>query len=441
MSENDSLNHSDQPGSTPDGHSASEPQPEQRTALPDAGVAPLRAAALVAGAVVLVLVTAGATTLFDRAMSNTALARETTAEAIPTVSVLHPTAEKPDVELTLPGSLEAYKESSIYARTSGYLLRWTKDIGSPVKKGELLAVIDTPEVDQELIQARATRQQIAAQMELARISTVRWANLRKSDSVSAQEADQQLSSYKQAQASLAAADANIRRLEQMVSFKRVYAPFSGVLTRRNVDPGALITAGAAGQPLFDLAQVDTLRVFVNVPQAYAGYIKPGLQATIRLQEFPGQSFVGTVARSAESLDPATRTLRTEVDVPNPGGRLLPGAFAQVSFSVGADVQRMTVPVNAMLFRSQGAQVAVVGPDKRVQLRPLVIGRDYGNTLEVLGGLGLNDLIVVNPPDSLEQGQMVNTAQMVIAPSTPGTNANPPSAPPQPSKPTGKGKVS
>jgi membrane fusion protein, multidrug efflux system len=377
---------------------------------PELPPAPPRKALLLVGVALLVLLAAGGLTLLARASRGRALARETEVQAMPTVAVVHPLAEKPDLELVLPGSLQAFQESPIYARTNGYLLRWYKDMGSRVKKGELLAMIDTPEVDQELNQARATRQQISSQLELARISAERWENLRKTDSVSAQEADQQSSGYRQSQANLAAADANVRRLEELESFKNVYAPFSGVLTRRNVDPGALINAGAGGKELFDMAQVDTLRVYTSVPQAYAAYIRPGVKVTITLQEFPGKKFPGSVARTAEAIDPATRTLLTEVDVPNRDGQLLPGSFGEVHFAVGSNVQRLTVPVNAMLFRSQGPQAAVVGPDSRVELRPLSIGRDYGTSLEVLGGLSLSDRIVVNPPDSLEQGQQVRVTE-------------------------------
>jgi len=263
-----------------------------------------------------------------------------------------------------------------------------------------------------LNQTRAARLQIVAQMELAKISADRWENLRKTDSVSAQEADQQTSGYKQAQANLAAADANVRRLEQLEGFKEVYAPFTGVLTKRNVDPGALINAGAgaAGRELFDIARVDPLRVYTSVPQAYAPYIKIGAKTTVTLQEFPGQKFFGTVARTAEAIDPATRTLLTEVDVPNKDGRLLPGSFGEVHFAVSSGVNKVTIPVNTMLFRAEGPRVAVVGPDGKVQLRPINIGRDYGATLEILGGVSPTDQIVVNPSDSLEEGQQVNVAQ-------------------------------
>jgi membrane fusion protein, multidrug efflux system len=367
-------------------------------------------------AAVLLLLAAGAVgALLIRMHDDQVLAGETERESIPTVAVIHPTAEKPDEELVLPGSLQAYEESPIFARTNGYLLRWYKDIGSRINKGDLLADIDTPEVDQELLQARAARQQIVAQMDLAKINADRYVALRKTDSVSQEEADQQTSGYQQATANLAAADANVRRLEELEAFKHVYAPFSGVLTRRNVDPGALInagsTGGAAGKELFDMARVDPLRVYVNVPQAYAPFIKNGMEATVILQEFPGQKFKGTVARTAEAIDPTTRTLLTEVDVPNKDGRLLPGSFGEVHFKVATNVQKVTVPVNTMLFRQEGPRVAVVGSNNKVQLRPIAIGRDYGSTLEIVGGVGVEDQVVVNPADSLEEGQQVHVAPL------------------------------
>lgn len=383
---------------------------------PEVPPAPPRRALMVVGVALLLLILAGAVTLIARVSHEKALAKETEQQTVPTVAVVHPLAEKPDVELVLPGTLQAYAESPIYARTSGYLVRWYKDIGSRVSAGELLATIDAPEIDQELNQARATRQQIVAQLELAKISSERWENLRKSDSVSAQEADQQTSGYRQAQANLAAAEANVRRLEQLEGFKKVYAPFSGVITQRNVDPGALINAGAgaAGRELFDIARVNPLRVYTNVPQAYAPFIKVGSQTTVTLQEFPGERFLAEVERTAEAIDPNTRTLRTEVDVPNKSGRLLPGSFGEVHFAVGSNVNRVTVPVNAMLFRSEGPQLAVIGPDNKVQLRTISIGRDYGTTLEILAGVSPQDQIVINPSDSLEEGQVVN-----LAPPSPG----------------------
>ena len=370
---------------------------------------PRKALTIVAMALA-VLVLAGGFTLWDHTSHLRALANETERETVPTVAVVYPLSEAPDEDLVLPGSLQAYEESPIYARTNGYLVRWYKDIGSRVAKGELLAKIDTPEVDQELNQARAARQQILAQMDLAKISADRWDNLRKSDSVSAQEADQYASGYKQSQANLADADANVRRLEQLEGFKDVYAPFPGVITRRNVDPGALINAGAGGHELFDLARVDPLRVYTSVPQAYAPFIKAGAKAVVTLQEFPGQKFIGTVARTADAIDPATRTLNTEVDVPNKDGKLLPGSFGQVHFATGTSVPRITIPVNAMLFRAEGPRVAVVDKDNTVHLRPISIGRDFGATLEILGGLDVSDQIIINPSDSLDEGQKVRVAR-------------------------------
>ena len=378
----------------------------------DQGPNPAGRAKLLIGAALLVLITAGAVTFLNRKSETDALAKETEVVSVPTVAVVQPQAEPGNDELVLPGNLQAFIESPIFARTNGYLLRWYKDIGSKVEKGELLAAIDTPEVDQELSQARASREQIKAALGLAKISADRWANLLKSDSVSQQEADQQASGYQQALANLAAADANVRRLEELESFKNVYAPFSGVLTRRNVDPGALINSGAqaAGRELFDISRVDPLRVYVSVPQAYAPNIKVGMKANVTLQEFPGQKFVGTVVRTAEAIDLATRTLNTEVDVPNKDGKLLPGSFGQVHFATGTSVPRITIPVNAMLFRAEGPQVAVVDKDGKVHLRPISIGRDFGATLEILGGLEMSDQIIINPSDSLEEGQKVHVAK-------------------------------
>ena len=387
-----------------DGRQAAEITPPPK--LPPA---PPRKALMLIGIVLLLLVVGALITMLLRIRSSHVLADETQRESIPTVAVVHPTAEKPDEDLVLPGSLQPYEESPVYARTNGYLLRWYKDMGSRVKQGELLADIDTPEIDQELMQVRANRQQIVAAMDLAKINADRYVSLRKTDSVSQQESDQQSSGYQQAKANLDAADATVRRLEQLESFKHVYAPFSGVLTKRNVDPGALINAGGTGKELFDIAKVDPLRVYVSVPQNYAPAIKNGMEAWVTLQELAGEKFKGTVARTAESIDPMTRTLLTEVDVPNRDGRLLPGSFGEVHFRPGINAQKLTIPVNAMLFRQEGPQVAVVGSDGKVHLRPIAIGKDYGATLEILGGVEIDDRVIINPADSLEEGQQVNVA--------------------------------
>src|SRR5215831_9818025 len=370
---------------------------------------PAKKSGLLAMIVLAILMVAGAFALVRRITERGALAKETERLAIPTVSVSRPSAEPDADQLVLPAQLQAYVESAIYARTNGYLLRWNRDIGSHVTKGELLAEIDTPEVDQELSQAKAAQQQAEAQLQLAKSTAERWTNLRKTDSVSQQEADQQASAYTQAVANTAAAEANVRRLQQLESFKHVYAPISGVVTRRNTDVGAMITAGSSGtgKELFDVAQVDPLRVFVSVPQTNAPSIRAGLPAHIELREYPGQKFTGKVVRTADSIDPATRTLLTEIDVPNPDGRLLPGSYAEVHFAVPIQITRLSIPVNAVLFRPEGPRVAVVGSDHKVHLKAISIGRDYGTKVEILGGLDANDQIVVNPADSLEDGQQVN----------------------------------
>jgi RND family efflux transporter MFP subunit len=359
--------------------------------------------------VLAILLLAGGFTIARRLTERGALAKETEKLAVPTVGVTRPSTEPASDQLVLPAQLQAYVESAIYARTNGYLLRWTRDIGSHVNKGELLAEIDTPEVDQELSQAKAARQQTEAQLQLAKSTSERWINLRKTDSVSQQEADQQASGYAQAQANFAAADANVRRLQQLESFKRVYSPITGVVTRRNTDLGALITAGSSGQgkELFDVAQVDPLRVFVSVPQTNAPSIRSGLPAYIELREYPGQKFSGKVVRTADSIDPATRTLLTEIDVPNHDGHLLPGSYAEVHFAVPVQITRISVPVNVILFRPEGPRIAVVGADHKVHLKAVTIGRDFGTKVEILGGLEANDQIVLNPADSLEDGQEVN----------------------------------
>jgi len=377
---------------------------------PDLPALPARKALLIIAFVVIVLAVGGAISMFSRMRAARALEHETEIEAIPVVAVVHPSTEAPDEQLVLPASVQAYEESPIFARTNGYLLRWNKDIGSKVAEGELLADIDTPEIDQELMQARATRQQVAAQLDIAKISNERWQSLRKTETVSQQEADMQASNYQQAVANLAASDANVRRLEQMESFKHVYAPFSGVVTKRNVDPGALINAGSTGRPLFNVARVDPLRVFANVPQSYSSAIKVGMPAFLVLQEFSGHKFTGTIARTAEAIDPATRTLLTEVDVPNPDGKLLPGTFGELHFKAANNAPRLTIPVNAMLFRQEGPRVAVVGPDTKIHLRPIAIGRDYGASLEVLEGVTVEDRIVINPADSLQDGQTVRVSE-------------------------------
>lgn len=347
-----------------------------------------------------------------RVSERHALAKETEEIAVPSVEVVRPSVEPPQSELELPSTLQAYIESPIYARTTGYLERWYRDIGSKVKKGELLAEIETPEVDQELVQSRAARDQALEQLKLAQTSAKRWENLQKMDAVSQQETDERSSSSTQGEANLNAANANLRRLEQLESFKHIYAPFSGVITTRNTDIGALVNAGNGGanQELFVIAQIDPIRIYVNVPEADSPSIHKGVRVDIQVPELVGQHFAGSVVRTADAIDPATRTLNTEIDVPNPQGKLLPGSYAQVHLALNQQIQRLTVPTNALLFRAEGPRVAVVGAGSKVQLRPVSIGRDFGTAVEILSGLEPSDAIVLSPSDSLEEGQMVHVAQ-------------------------------
>jgi len=362
--------------------------------------------------VAIVLLASAAVAFALRLGEHRALAKETEALAVPSVVLVQPKAEPAQQDLTLPSTLQAYTESPIYARTSGYVARWYKDIGSQVKKGQLLADLETPEVDQELLQARAARGQAEAQMNLAKTSAQRWESLRKMDAVAQQETDEKSSGYTQGQAALASATANVRRLEQLESFKHIYAPFAGVITRRNTDIGALINAGNSGtnQELFVVAQINPIRVYVDVPEIYAPSVRQGVSATIELPSFPGQHFTGAVARSSDAIDPATRTLRTEIDVPNRDGRLFPGSYAQVHFGVNVAAVRLSVPVNTLLFRAEGPRAAVVGADGKIRLKSVTIGRDYGTEIEILGGLDPSESIVLNPGDSLEDGQAVNVVK-------------------------------
>jgi RND family efflux transporter MFP subunit len=300
-------------------------------------------------------------------------------------------------------------DSPIYARTNGYLKKWYSDIGSRVKQGDLLAEIETPEVDQQLSQARADLVTAQANLTLSGTTATRYQDLLKTDSVSKQEVDNAVGDLAAKKAIVQSSEANVKRLEDLESFKRVYAPFAGVITQRNVDPGTLINAGNGGaaKELFDLAQVDPLRVFVAVPESYAPSIHTGLPACLELAEFSGKKFCGKVARTADSIDPATRTLRTEVDVPNPTATLLPGAYAEVHFDVKMTGNRLSLPITGLLFRPEGTMAAVVGADDRIELKRVTIGRDFGTTVEILQGLDPADQIVDNPPDSMEAGQQVH----------------------------------
>lgn len=328
------------------------------------------------------------------------------------VAVVHATPSDGAGDIVLPGNVQAYLETPIYARTNGYLKKWYVDIGGRVKQGQLLADIDTPEIDQELRQMEAAQQQAQANLDLAKTTADRWVNLLKSDGVSQQEVDQNVEAYKAREADMLAAKANVQRLKDLQSFKEVVAPFNGVITARSVDVGALIQNGNT-QQLFRIAQTNLLRVYVAVPQSYSRSMVAGLSAELEIPEYPHRTFPGKVARTSGAIDLASRTLLTEVQVPNPTGEILPGAYATVLFHLKLVDPPLTIPGNTLLFRSQGTQVAIVTPRGTVHLQDINLGRDLGSSLEVLSGLNAGDTILLNPPDSISEGDAVEVTQTAV----------------------------
>jgi len=342
-----------------------------------------------------------------RVNAESSLVQTTEAAAIPSVRVTHPAAGAPLQELILPGNTQAFSDTPIYARTNGYLKRWYFDIGAHVKRGDLLAEIETPEIDKQLQQAHADLETAQANHGLAQSTAERWQALLKSDSVSKQETDEKIADLSAKKAIVDSNLSNVKRLEDLQSFQKVFAPFDGVLTARNTDVGALINAGAnaAGKELFHLAAIDTLRVFVAVPEVYSRAARPGATAALTADEFPNRTFQGTLVRTSNSIDPASHTLLTEIDVLNPGGDLLPGAYVSVHLKLPQTVRSVTIPSNSLLFRAEGLRVALVR-NGRAQLTPIKIGRDYGSVVEVVSGLQPADAVVLDPADSLASGTPV-----------------------------------
>ncbi len=371
----------------------------------------LRRARFVSVALVAMLVIGAIVVLVNRSFQARALENSTAMHAVQYVATTQPVSGGDGLPVTLPGTLQGVIESTLYARSSGYVLSWLKDIGASVKKGELLALIAAPEVDQQLRQAEAARTQAAASAALAKSTAERWQSLRERDAVTQQDFDERLSTYKQAQADLAAADANVSRLRSLQGFNRVTAPFDGVLTRRNVDIGDLVNAGngGAGQALFSVAQVDPLRLYVYVPQVYADQVKIGDAVTVSLAERAWAQFQGTIVRTARAIDPATRTLQGEIRVPNPNGALLAGAYVQALLPIKGDRAATVVPTNVLLFRPDGPRVAVVDAGGHVHLVPVKLGTDYGTSIEILRGLDIGNRIIINPADSLADGDVVELA--------------------------------
>jgi RND family efflux transporter MFP subunit len=391
-----------------------EPQVSDIVGRAGVGAAPprrrLTSPVLIAAGVAALLGTGIYAGIRHRAETEAGLSVATTAAAVPIVDVVNPRSDASDQELILPGQTMAFTDTPIYARTSGYLKRWYFDIGARVGQGQLLAQIETPELDAQLRQARADLETAQANSRLAGITAQRTANLLKSQSVSTQERDNAAGAYTADQAIVSSREAEVARLEELQSYENVYAPFDGEITARNTDVGALINAGA-GTPateLFHMTATKTLRILVAVPEVDFPTMQVGATPTLTLDEYPGQVFHGNLVRTNGAIDPASRTLLVEVDVDNAAGKLLPGAYAFVHFMLPGRAQSVTVPANALLFRSEGLRVGVVR-DGTVKLVPTTIGRDYGDRVEVLSGLQASDQIIVNPSDSLLDGAIVRLA--------------------------------
>lgn len=371
---------------------------------------PLRGLLLVALFAALVGAYVIYTGLTSRARASSSLERATLANSIPTVATVHPQVTSGAEEIELPGNMQPFVDTPIWARSSGYLKQWYADIGAHVKRGQLLAEIEAPELDHQLQQARAQLSTDQANLKLAQITADRYNHLFTTDSVSKQDVDNAVQAAAARTAEVTSAQANVSRLEQLVAYEKVYAPFDGVITARNVDVGALVNADAngSGKELFHLASNNTLRVYINVPEIYSHAAKPGVNAALTLAEFPGRQFHGVVERNAKAIDINSRTLLVEVDVKNPTGELLPGSYTSVHLKLRSKTEAVTVPTNTLLFRSEGLRVALVHQGK-VDLVPVTLGRDYGDKVEIVSGLHPRDAVIVNPNDSIVTGEPVRTA--------------------------------
>jgi RND family efflux transporter MFP subunit len=368
----------------------------------------VKRAKFTAGAIIGALVIGGIIVLIVRVFHASALAAEMEVHAKQYVTTITPKSGGDGLPLTLPGTLQGINEATVYARTNGYILRWVKDIGSSVKKGELLAEIATPEIDQELSQAIAAQQQAASSESLAKSTAERWKSLREKDAVTQQDLDERLSTYIQAQANLASAQANTARLRNLQNFNKVVAPFDGVLTSRNIDVGDLVDAGngGVGKALFTISQIDPLRLYVFVPQAYARQVKVGDEVTVSMAEHQGDEYKGTIARTARAIETATRTMQVEIRVPNPNDALIAGAYVQATLPIKQNGSAVIVPTNVLLFRPDGPVVATVDGAGKVHLSAVKLGTDFGSSVAVLSGLKADDRIVLNPADSLADGDVV-----------------------------------
>lgn len=355
----------------------------------------------------------------SRSHAENRLAQDTDTLAVPTVTVIHAEKSAPQQEIMIPGNVQPFSDAPIYARTNGYLQHWYVDIGAHAKKGQLLADIDTPEVDQQLQQARADLLTAEANHHIAQITANRYQDLLNTDSVAKQDVDNAMANMQATQTQVQAAQDNVKRLEDLQAFEKIYAPFNGVITARNVDIGDLINAGSGGpsQELFHISATDVLRVYVSVPQIYSSVTRPGIKAYLTLPEFPGRKFPGSLVRTANAISPASRTLLIEVDVNNSSGTLLPGAYAEVHIGIPGKASTYIVPIATLIFRSQGIQLATVDDGKQARLISVTLGRDFGTHVEVVSGVTDGDAIIMNPPDSLVDGEevRVNTEVQSSAP--------------------------
>lgn len=349
------------------------------------------------------LLTAGGVTIIRKQAEATALAADARKKGTHYAIVTHAEAGGAGQTIALPGTLLGQIESPISSRASGYVLRWTRDIGSSVKKGELLAEISSPETEQQIRQAVAAREQAVSAANLAKVTLERWKGLLDQRAVSQQEYDERRSAYEQAIANVGALEANIQRLKELLGFARILAPFDGVITRRNVNVGDLVEAGtSSSRPLFVLTQISTLRVYIYVPQAYSNGISAGQTVSLRQAELPGQKFDAKIVRTARAIDPASRSLQVEISVQNPGGSLLPGAYVEVSLPANHRAG-LVVPVNTLLLRGEGPRIAVVDDKGYVKLNPVELGKDFGSKVEILSGITVTDRLVLNPGDGLSDG--------------------------------------
>jgi RND family efflux transporter MFP subunit len=348
--------------------------------------------------------------IVSRSHADNVLAETAGSASTLTVSVVHPIAPEKGGDLALPGTIQAFNSAAIYARTSGYMNRWLVDIGDRVSAGQALAILDAPDLDQQLAQAKADYQTTLAQEALAKTTSVRWIGLRKSDAVSQQEADEKAGDYKAKAAAANASLANVKRLEAEKSFTILRAPFAGVVTSRSAQIGALVISGnAAAQPLFTVSDVRRMRIYVRVPQSYSGQVRDGMKVTMALPEYSGRTFAGTLTRSAGAVDNASGAVLVQVEAANPGGELKPGAFTQVSFPLSADSGSLRIPSSALIFGADGTTVATVDNSGKVAIKKIVIARDMGKQIEVAQGLSPSDQIIDTPPDAIQAGDQVKIA--------------------------------